>query len=125
MNKSELELLLKDDATPIYKLEQELGMPPTTLQKALTGGRNLPKKWALKLRAKFEPKEAVPEPSNDKVELPEKDTKGEKKKVGKKSGKKTPLPKEANPAEKNGTERLEGESSIEYRIRMAELQNKK
>ena len=115
---------MKDDATPIYKLEQELGMPPTTLQKALTGGRNLPKKWALKLRAKFEPKEAVPEPipkpaDNRKVKIQDltKQTNIVKPITGK--------PQSTNISIDTAHPRLKGETSIEYRIRMAELQTKK
>jgi len=34
-----------DSYTPIRIIERNLGMPPTTLQKALNGKRELPKKW--------------------------------------------------------------------------------
>lgn len=53
MKKEEVEKLLENDATPIYLLEKELGMPASTLQKALAGKRELPKKWALKLKLRF------------------------------------------------------------------------
>lgn len=49
MKKEELELLLKDVVTPISKIEAELKMPKTTLQKALKGTRGLSKKWSLAL----------------------------------------------------------------------------
>lgn len=50
MKKEELELLLKDVPTPISKIEEELKMPRTTLQKALKGTRGLSKKWSIELR---------------------------------------------------------------------------
>jgi len=39
------ELEEMDGYLPISKIEERLGMPPTTLQKVLSGKRNLPKKW--------------------------------------------------------------------------------
>ena len=38
---------------PIYEIEKRLGMPPTTLQKVLSGNRELPKKWKNVLEAYF------------------------------------------------------------------------
>lgn len=38
---------------PVSKIEKELRMPPTTLQKVLSGERNLPKKWERVLEAYF------------------------------------------------------------------------
>lgn len=149
MNKSELEVLLKDDATPIYKLEQELGMPPTTLQKALTGGRNLPKKWALKLKAKFTAPEAVEfvagidpvggEKGTTSAKLHKKSnvaeyparktkTKVEIQDLTKPTNVVKPItdkPETTNIVINTEPPRLKGENSIEYRIRMAEFQTKK
>lgn len=56
MNQAELLKLLENEATPIYKIEQELGIPKTTLQKAVSGKRELPKKWAIAIKAKYSPK---------------------------------------------------------------------
>jgi len=44
---------------PIYKIEETLEMPPTTLQKVLSGTRALPKKWNKPLEAFFTPKKEV------------------------------------------------------------------
>lgn len=38
---------------PVSKIEKTLGMPPTTLQKVLSGERNLPKKWERVLEGYF------------------------------------------------------------------------
>lgn len=38
---------------PVRIIERTLGMPKTTLQKVLKGGRELPKKWAKPLEAYF------------------------------------------------------------------------
>jgi hypothetical protein len=42
-----------DAYIPVYKIEENLGMPPTTLQKVLKGERELPKKWFKVLDAYF------------------------------------------------------------------------
>ena len=49
MTKEEICSILDKVPTPIYQIEVDLGMPKTTLQKAVKGERELPKKWALKL----------------------------------------------------------------------------
>lgn len=56
MNKDELIKLLEEVDTPIYQIESEIGMPKTTLQKAIKGQRDLPKRWRIKLLAKYPPK---------------------------------------------------------------------
>jgi len=38
---------------PVSKIEKALGMPPTTLQKVLSGKRSLPKKWERVLEGYF------------------------------------------------------------------------
>lgn len=53
MNKEEIVALLNSVASPVCQIEAELGMPKTTLQKAIKGERRLPKKWALKLTEKY------------------------------------------------------------------------
>jgi len=53
MDKTEINTILVNVATPIYQIEVDLGMPKTTLQKAIKGERELPKKWALKLIEAF------------------------------------------------------------------------
>lgn len=55
MTKEELLKLLENDPTPIYQIEKKLGMPKTTLQKAVKGERELPKKWAIVIRSKYSP----------------------------------------------------------------------
>lgn len=67
MSKEDILKLLEAVTTPIYQIEINLGMPKTTLQKALKGGRELPKKWALKLQEAYprNTKESSPE---EKVE---------------------------------------------------------
>lgn len=56
MTQAELLKLLENEPEPIYKIEQELKMPKTTLQKAVKGERELPKKWAIAIKAKYSPK---------------------------------------------------------------------
>ena len=53
MKKEEITKLLENVATPIYLIEEMLGMPKTTLQKAVKGKRDLPKRWAIELRKNF------------------------------------------------------------------------
>lgn len=53
MTKEEICSILDKVPTPIYQIEVDLGMPKTTLQKAVKGERELPKKWALKLLEAF------------------------------------------------------------------------
>ena len=47
------ELEEMDGYLPISKIEERLGMPPTTLQKVLKGTRKLPKKWEAILEKYF------------------------------------------------------------------------
>lgn len=56
MKKEEIIELLSKVITPIYQIEENLGMPKTTLQKAVKGERELPKKWSIKLLETY-PKE--------------------------------------------------------------------
>lgn len=58
MKKEEILELLAKVVTPIYQIEANLGMPKTTLQKAVKGERELPKKWSIKLLETY-PKEKV------------------------------------------------------------------
>jgi uncharacterized protein YlzI (FlbEa/FlbD family) len=44
---------------PVYKIEEMLNMPPTTLQKVLSGKRVLPKKWDKPIEAFFSGKQQV------------------------------------------------------------------
>ncbi len=53
MNKEEIVNLLRLETLPIYQIEKNLGMPTTTLQKALSGERELPKKWGIKLKLAY------------------------------------------------------------------------
>lgn len=70
VDKIEINGILEKVATPIYQIEIDLGMPKTTLQKAIKGERVLPKKWALKLIEAFPKKEeVVPPPIIPKKEL--------------------------------------------------------
>jgi hypothetical protein len=55
MKSEELKDLLATVAKPVYQIEVDLGMPKTTLQKAIKGDRELPKKWSLKLVEAFKP----------------------------------------------------------------------
>lgn len=59
MEKEEIIALLNDVICPVYQIEADLGMPKTTLQKAIKGERKLPKKWAIKLKERFQKKEDV------------------------------------------------------------------
>jgi len=55
MDQQEIKTLLENIPTPIYKIEMELGMPATVLQKAIKGKRRLPKKWIIALKCKYQP----------------------------------------------------------------------
>lgn len=55
MDQQEIKALLENIPTPIYKIEMELGMPATVLQKAIKGKRRLPKKWIIALKGKYQP----------------------------------------------------------------------
>lgn len=55
MDQQEIKALLENIPTPIYKIEMELGMPATVLQKAIKGKRRLPKKWIIALKRKYQP----------------------------------------------------------------------
>lgn len=72
-----------DSYIPVSKIEESLGMPPTTLQKVLKGKRELPKKWVKVLEGYFVKKvEAIPESINEeKEELPEEAVPDENKKL--------------------------------------------
>jgi len=59
MDKKEIDILLREVTIPIYQIEENLGMPKTTLQKAIKGDRVLPKKWALKLKELFPIKKEI------------------------------------------------------------------
>lgn len=54
MKKEEIEELLKNEITPICQVEARLGIPKTTLQKAIKGERTLPQKWAIILKNAYE-----------------------------------------------------------------------
>lgn len=70
MTKEELWAVLDKVPTPVYQIEQDLGMPKTTLQKAIKGERELPKKWWLLLKEKYEEKK---EPEKPQIEISEND----------------------------------------------------
>jgi len=74
MDRSEIIALLNRVITPVYQIEADLGMPKTTLQKAISGKRKLPKKWAIKLQevygAKFEPVPVLKPKEEPKSALP-------------------------------------------------------
>lgn len=59
VDKELIEKLISSYEIPIYQIEKELGMPQTTLQKALKGERHLPKKWINKLREPIKEKERL------------------------------------------------------------------
>lgn len=50
MKQEDINVLLENVRRPIYKIEEDLGMPKTTLQKTVKGERGLPKKWAILLK---------------------------------------------------------------------------
>jgi len=68
MTKEEIQqqIIEMDSYLPIWKIEERLGMPKTTLQKVLSGERTLPKKWVKKLKDYF-----VPPVKNNTVVTPE------------------------------------------------------
>ncbi len=70
------ELEEMDGYLPINKIEERLGMPPTTLQKVLSGKRNLPKKWNAILEKYFvrEPEVKVKDLSKPNKEVKPKET---------------------------------------------------
>lgn len=70
MDKIEIIELLSKVSVPVYQIEQDLGMPKTTLQKAIKGERELPKKWWLLLKEKYEEKK---EPEKPQIEISEND----------------------------------------------------
>lgn len=78
MDKKEIERILSQVATPIYQIELMLGMPKTTLQKAIKGQRVLPKKWALKLQSAYIIKKQPEKIEEKPVETPEVPVTGEK-----------------------------------------------
>jgi len=49
----EIKKLIAESPDPIYKIEADLKMPKTTLQKALKGQRELSVKWEQALRERF------------------------------------------------------------------------
>lgn len=59
-----------DAYLPVSKIEEKLGMPPTTLQKVLSGKRELPKKWLRVLESYFVRKpESEPAPPTEEKEI--------------------------------------------------------
>lgn len=80
MTKEEIqkEIAEMDVYLPVSKIEENLGMPKTTLQKVLSGERELPKKWSKVLGAYF-----VKKPEK-KVVVPEKEIMEAEVKSGKK-----------------------------------------
>jgi hypothetical protein len=53
MTAEEIKKLLENTTDPIYKIEADLKMPKTTLQKALKGQRELSVKWEQLLKERF------------------------------------------------------------------------
>ncbi len=79
MTKEEIqkEILEMDAYLPVSKIEERLGMPKTTLQKVLSGERELPKKWLKVLSGYFNrtplpPKKEVIPPTQEKESKPSK-----------------------------------------------------
>ena len=76
MNKESIEKAISEmpEYVPVRIIERNLGMPKTTLQKVLKGGRELPKKWIKPLEAYFwrkaEKKEVVPPETKKPKETP-------------------------------------------------------
>ena len=76
MTKEEIQeqIRIMDAYIPVYKIEENLGMPATTLQKVLSGKRELPKKWLKVLETYFVKKPAaIPapeEPENKEEKQP-------------------------------------------------------
>lgn len=50
MKAEEIKILLDKVYRPVCKIEDDLGMPKTTLQKAIKGKRSLPKRWSIELK---------------------------------------------------------------------------
>lgn len=50
MDLASVKKLLENIGSPISGIEEKLGMPQGTLAKVLSGKRNLPKPWAIKLK---------------------------------------------------------------------------
>jgi len=50
MEAEEIKILLDKVYRPVCKIEEDLGMPKTTLQKAIKGDRSLPKRWSMELK---------------------------------------------------------------------------
>ena len=82
MNKEEVNSLLENVARSIYKIEDDLGMPINTLQKAMKGERLLPKRWAIALKHYVETRQyLVTKPTvTTKKEVPADDKKQDDKK---------------------------------------------
>lgn len=57
MKAADIKKLIENVPLSISDIEMRIGMPKTTLQKALKGGRDLPKKWQLKLNFFIEKKQ--------------------------------------------------------------------
>lgn len=75
MTKEEIQkqIAIMDAYVPVYKIEEKLGMPPTTLQKVLSGKRELPKKWLKILEAYFVKKPGKVIPTKDEPHESEKE----------------------------------------------------
>jgi len=98
-----------DVYVPIYKIEELLNIPPTTLQKVLSGKRVLPKKWNKPMEAFFSGKTVTLKDFN-KQSVTFKDLS-------------IPAPTTNFTINTTDQGRLEGESSLDYKIRMSELQS--
>lgn len=59
MDKDSVLKLLENVAAPIIRIEEKIGMPRSTLQKAIDGDRPLPKEWAIKLKDFVEKKQYI------------------------------------------------------------------
>lgn len=68
MEREEIIALLNRVICPVYQIEVDLGMPKTTLQKAIKGERKLPKKWAVKLLEIYGPKTPIKPKESSKSE---------------------------------------------------------
>jgi len=80
MTKEELQRAISemDVYVPVRIIERNLGMPKTTLQKFLKGGRDLPKKWQKTLEAYFskqpELKKEMPAKKEKPKDVPKNDS---------------------------------------------------
>lgn len=75
MTKEEIQEQIKimDAYIPVYKIEEKLEMPATTLQKVLSGKRELPKKWQKVLETYFVKKPSIIHPPEKPETEPKED----------------------------------------------------